>query len=81
MTTVQLKTSFHQLIDGIKDNDRLKTAYELVAGYLFKDQEVEWKNIPADLKEALEEGIHQANKGKLTPYDKVKKNIKKRFNS
>ena len=79
MTAIQIKTNFHQLIDGIKDNSKLKAAYELVHGYLFKEQEIEWKNIPADLKDALEEGIHQSENGKLVPYEKIKKNNRKRF--
>jgi len=64
------------LIDGIKDSGKLKASFELVHGFLFRDQEIEWNKITDDLKCALEEGIQQAEDGKLVPYSKVKKTLK-----
>ena len=79
MTAIQLKSEFHHLIDGVKDSNQLKDLYKMVHEYLFKKGETAWEDIPSDLKHALEDGIKQADNGQLVPYDKVKKEIKKRF--
>ena len=80
MSTIELKTEFHQLIDGINDRNKLKNIYKMVREYLFKNNSIDWNDIPTNLKQELEEGIKQANNGKLVSYSKVKKEMKRRFN-
>lgn len=79
MSTAELKSNLHNLIDAINDSKTLKAIYSMIAKQ--KKQEADWwDELPDEIKAAIDEGIAQADRGELIPHEQVMKEIKAKFN-
>lgn len=77
MSTVDLKLSLHQLIDGVSDNSVLEAVYTLLSKAT-ANQEENWYNSLSDKdKASIELGIQQADKGESIPHEQVMSEIDK----
>lgn len=76
----EIKTTFHHLIDGIEDTTMLRKAYAVVARLLSNEKVDFWDELSYEEKEAIEEGIAQADRGELISHDEVMAEIKTKFN-
>ncbi len=77
MSSVDLKLSLHQLIDGVSDNSVLEAVYTLLSKAT-SNQEENWYNSLSDKdKASIELGIQQADKGESIPHEQVMSEIDK----
>ena len=71
MSTVELKLSLHQLIDGVSDNSVLEAVYTLLSKAT-ANQEADWYNSLSDEdKASIELGIQQADRGEFISHKQV----------
>ncbi len=78
MSTAELKSNLHKLIDKAEDNKILKVAYLLLS----KTEEGNkdwWDTISTKEKAAIEEGLKDIKKGNVFTHDKVMKEIRTEF--
>ena len=78
MSTAELKTSLHKLIDKVQDSKTLKITYLLLS----KNAEGEkdwWDTISAKEKAAIEKGLKDISKGNVLSHAKVMKELKTEF--
>jgi hypothetical protein len=71
MSTVELKLSLHQLIDGVSDNSVLEAVYTLLSKATANQQEDWYHSLSDEDKAAIELGIQQADRGESTPHKQV----------
>lgn len=80
MTTIQVKSELHQLIDSIDDRGVLN-AVKLLLQKQVKPKETDfWDVLPDNVKQSIERGMEDANNGKLTSHESVMAVIKNRYN-
>jgi hypothetical protein len=80
MSTIELKSSLHDLIEGIEDNDILSAVYLLLAKQQNKTDEKDfWDELPDYVKVGIEEGLAQSERGEGIPHDEVMKQIKAKY--
>ena len=78
MNTIELKSDLHQLIDKINDASILNAVKVLLSkGEAETDW---WDEISAEEKRAIEQGIAEADRGKLIPHEEVMKEVKAKYN-
>ena len=77
MSTSELKISLHQLIDSIDDLDVLNSAYEFLKDATGQHADF-WDELSGEQKAEIEEGIAEADSGKLISHEEVMKEIKLR---
>jgi predicted transcriptional regulator len=78
MSTAELKSNLHRLIDKVQDSKTLKITYLLLS----KTEEGNkdwWDSISAKEKAAIEQGLKDINKGNVFSHAKVMKEIKAEF--
>jgi hypothetical protein len=77
MSTLELKTQFHKLIDDLKDEQALIMFYSVMSDYLSDSDQ---KDILNDLTPAQLEGLKHARQqvaeGNTIPHDQAIKQIK-----
>lgn len=76
MSTTELKSSLHQLIDEVQDSKTLKAIYTLLS----KREVVEvdfWDELSDAQKASVERGIAQANRGEFKSHKEVMKKYQK----
>ena len=80
MNTVDLKSSLHELIESIEDNNILSAIYLLLAKQQCRTSEKDfWDELPEHVKAGIEEGLAQSEKGEGIPHDEVMKQIKAKY--
>jgi hypothetical protein len=78
MSTAELKSSLHKLIDKAEDNKILKVAYLLLS----KTEEGNkdwWDTISTKEKATIEQGLKDISKGNVFSHSKVMKELKAEF--
>lgn len=81
MSTTELKSTLHNLIDNIEDKSMLSEVYAFLSTLLKKTEIVEdYDNLPLDVKNAIEEGIAQLDSGQGLSYDDFRKEVKNKYN-
>lgn len=71
MTIPDLKSNIKKKIDEI-DNVKLLEEFNIIMNYLTSEKE-DWNNLTPELKEAIEEGLEQLDRGNKVTYEDVKK--------
>ncbi len=71
MTIPDLKSDIKRKIDEI-DNVKLLEEFNIIMNYLTSEKE-DWNNLAPELKEAIEEGLEQLDRGNKVSYEEVKK--------
>ncbi len=80
MTTIQVKSQLHQLIDTI-DDVRILNAIKLLLQKQVQTKEHDfWENLPIEVKQSIERGIEQADNGELISHETVMEEIKNKYN-
>ncbi len=73
MTTLELKSNFHQLIDVIQDDKMLKDMFNCIADYAIKhDHQLSTAQI-----ERMKKSISQIESGQIVSNAQVQQNLKK----
>ncbi len=76
MSTLELKSSLHRLIDEVQDSKTLKAIHTLLS----KKETIEvdfWDELPDAQKASVERGIAQADKGEFKSHKEVMKKYQK----
>jgi hypothetical protein len=80
MSTVELKASLHDLIEDIEDNDILSAVYLILAKQQHNADEKDfWDELPDYVKNGIEEGLSQSERGEGVPHTEVMKQIKAKY--
>jgi predicted transcriptional regulator len=77
MSTTELKYNLFKAIDSINDSKALKDIYSFITKKTVIDF---WDELSFEEKEAIEEGIAQAERGELISHEEVMAEIKHKFN-
>ena len=80
MSTIELKSSLHNIIDTIEDKSMLSKAYAFLSSLSGKRTVDDYDNLPAQVKAAIEEGIAELNNGKGISYEEFRKEVKSKYN-
>ena len=78
MSTAELKSNLHKLIDKVEDSKMLKITYLLLSKTEEGDKEW-WNTISAKEKAAIEKGLKDIDKGHVFPHAKVMKELRTEF--
>ena len=73
MSTTELKKEIKKYIDRA-DERTLKIVYAMLEA---EDDYTTWKDMPADLKSAINKSLKQADEGKLIPHEEARKKYEK----
>jgi predicted transcriptional regulator len=77
MSTTELKSTLHTLIDSINDSKTLNAIYTLLSN---KTKSVDfWDELSDEQKTEIEESIAEADRGELIPHEQVMKEIKAKY--
>jgi predicted transcriptional regulator len=75
MSTVELKLSLHQLIDGVSDNSVLEAVYTLLSKAT-ANQEEDWYNLLSEAEKAsIERGLDDLKNGRVVSNEVAMKRI------
>ncbi|MCA0229238.1 MAG: hypothetical protein LCH91_02165 [Bacteroidetes bacterium] len=74
MSTIELKSSFHHLIDQIQDERMLRNLYDCIADFALNN-DTQFQLSEEQLKR-LQDSMSQIEKGKLIENETVKQNVK-----
>jgi len=80
MTTIQVKSQLHQLIDTIDDRRVLNAIKLLLQKQVQAKENDFWENLPIEVKQSIERGIEQADNGELISHETVMEEIKNKYN-
>jgi len=78
MSTAELKTSLYKLIDSINDSQTLMAIYTLLSKKEVDEVDF-WDKLSEAEKQAIEEGISEADRGELFSHEEVMAEIKSKF--
>jgi len=79
MSTAELKTDIHTLIDNTNDNNVLKIIYKILSGK--KGDKTTTVKLSSSEKKAVDKAIESVEKGIKFPHTKVMEEIKKKYPS
>jgi len=77
MSTTELKLSLHNLIDNIENESLLKAIYVMITHKTAPSGSLKWDELPESLRQEIEEGLEQAEKGEVIEHEKVMKKYDK----
>lgn len=78
MTTQQIKSEFHKLIDSFEDEKILNNFYEAIREYSKKDKRIDIiDELSEKQKQRLIDSIEQVKEGKTFSNDQVKDEVQK----
>lgn len=77
MSTAELKSNIHTLIDKTNDSDMLNIIYTILSG-LKKQKKTAIKLTTAE-KKAVDEALVSVKKGRIYPHSKVMQDMKKKY--
>ncbi len=72
MSTIELKSSLHTLIDQIDDNEVLQAVRVLLSREMNRRSDF-WDELSVEQKEAIDRGLTDLNAGKKKPFADVLK--------
>ncbi|MCC6700079.1 MAG: hypothetical protein IT221_01050 [Fluviicola sp.] len=72
MGTVELKTSLHQLIEGVTDNSVLEAVYTLLSKATNNAGDDWYNSLSDEEKAAIDRGLNDADNKRFVPYSDVK---------
>jgi predicted transcriptional regulator len=75
MSTSELKSNLHQLIDNISDQSVLEAVYTLLSGNR-TDATDWWDALSEDQKKSIELGLKDAEDGRTIPHDEVMQEVR-----
>ena len=79
MSTAELKSNLHRLIDSISDNKTLNSIYTLLSKQ--KKQDIDWwGTISKEEKDAIEKGLAEVERGDVVSHEQVMKESFKLLN-
>lgn len=76
MSTVELKLSLHQLIDGVSDDSILEAVYTLLSKATL-NQEDSYSLLSEEAKASIQRGIDDADNGRFVTQSEVKAKVDK----
>ena len=77
MSTTELKSSLHTLIDTINDSKTLNAIFTLLSN---KSKSVDfWDELSAEQKAEIDASIAEADRGELIPHEQVMKEIRAKY--
>lgn len=80
MDAMELKSSLHELIENIEDNNILSAIYLLLAKQKSKIVEKDfWDDLPEHVKAGIEEALAQSKRGEGIPHVDVMKQIHAKY--
>lgn len=79
MSTAELKSSLHNIIENIEDKSMLSKAYAFLSSLSGKKAVDDYESLPAEVKAAIEEGIAELDNGKGTSYEEFRKEVKSKY--
>ena len=81
MSTVELKSNLHNLIDTINDSKTLNAIYTLLKknSAASKTNQLDWDSLSHAEKIAIDKAIKQADNGELIPHNQVMKELKTKY--
>lgn len=79
MSTAELKTDIHTLIDNTNDNNLLKIIYKILSGG--KGNKTITVKLSSSEKKAVDAAIKSVEKGTKFPHSKVMEEMKKKYPS
>ena len=71
MSTSELKSNLHHLIDQIDDNSILRAVYKLLSEKGSGAQEDWWEQLSENYKDLIEQGLKELDEGKGIPHEEV----------
>ncbi|MFT5778070.1 MAG: putative transcriptional regulator [Crocinitomicaceae bacterium] len=71
MSTSELKSNLHQLIDGITDNSVLQAVHTLLSKASTSNDKDWYESLSDDHKASIQKGLDDANEGNFVPYEQV----------
>lgn len=77
MSTAELKLNLHYLIEDIEDESFLNAIYVMITHKAAPLAGPKWNELPEALKQEIEEGLEQAEKGEVVEHKAVMKKYKK----
>ncbi|MDF1548654.1 MAG: hypothetical protein P1P88_12585 [Bacteroidales bacterium] len=77
MSTAELKLNLHNLIEGIEDESFLNAIYVILAQKTAPSGISKWDELPEALKQEIEEGLKEAENGKVIEHEVVMKKYEK----
>jgi predicted transcriptional regulator len=79
MTTNDLKTDLHRLIDQVQDSHLLQAVHIILAREVAHDREVSWSELSPEVKQAIEEGLADIENGHVSSHKDVMDRVKSKF--
>jgi len=80
VTTVEIKSDLHRIIDSISDVSILQAIRVLLAKSAIDMVELDfWDELPESVQQDLDISIKQADKGELHSHEEVMQRIKTKF--
>ena len=79
MSTAELKSNLHKLVDSINDSKTLQAMITLLSKKEAMNVDF-WDELSEEEKASIEEGIAQADRGELFSHEEVMAEIKSKFN-
>ena len=79
MTTKQIKSNIHKVVDDIDDEQLLQEINLLIQNSVTGTDDEMWNELPSEVKAGIEEGLRQANAGKTISNKEFKTKFKKWF--
>jgi hypothetical protein len=77
MSTAELKLNLHDLIEDIEDESFLNAIYVMITYKTTPSARLKWDELPESLKQEIEEGLEQAEKGEVIDHKAVMKKYEK----
>ena len=78
MSTLELKSNLHNLIDTINDSKTLKAIYALLSKKT-KQKTDGWDTLTKQQQKEIEDAIHSLEKGEGIPHEKVMAKYKGKY--
>ncbi len=81
MSTIELKSRLHELIESIEDNKVLSAIYVLLTKKQFKvkDKVDFWDELPEEVKNDIDEAVEEGKRGEVIPHKEAMKQIREKL--
>ncbi len=77
MSTAELKLYLHDLIESIEDENFLSAIYVMITHKTSPSAKTKWDELPKALKQEIEEGLKDIEKGEVVSHESVMKKYEK----
>ena len=79
MTTIQVKSELHQLIDNIDDIGLLNAVKTLLQRQVKPKEYDFWDMLPSQVQDSINKGIEEADHGNTESHEVVMGEVKKKY--